>query len=104
MKQGGNALGLSICPFFRPLKAELLRLTTLIFGMYVDLGLAFGWLEIVGQGHKIVGQRSRSNAKTSVRTSLLSYFDVKVKVRGQGKRLRSRSQVKFLVHTSSGRY
>ena len=59
-----------------------------------------------------MGQRSRSNAKNRVLTSLLVAFDldlrsrskVGVKVKGQGQRSGSRSKVmvKFLVR--SGRY
>ena len=46
---------------------------------------------------KVVGQRSRSNAKNGVLTSLLPWFKVKVIGRGQGLSLVSRSKVKVKV-------
>ena len=41
----------------------------------------------------VVGQRSRSNAKNGVFTSLLPYFEVRVKGRGQGQKSGSMSWV-----------
>ncbi len=43
---------------------------------------------------KVVGERSRSNAKNRFFTSLLLCFRVKVKSRGQGHRSGSKSKVK----------
>ena len=44
---------------------------------------------------KVVGQRSRSNAKNRVLTSQLPCFKLKVKGQGQGQRSRSRSEVEL---------
>ncbi len=89
---------LSVCPSVHHLSHTLtFPPTTLSFGIYINLDLGQ-----VG----IVGQRSRSNAKSRFLTSLSHCFKVKVKGWDQGQRLgsRSRTKVKFKFLPCSSQY